>query len=294
MTAIDWLWPERFALGKLGLLVGLPDEGKGQIFADIAARVTKILLWPCGEGVAPQGNVILLSAEDAPGDTVVPRLAAAGADLDRIEIVSMVVNTDAKERMFSLATDLALLRRKIAEVGKVKLVLIDPISAYLGVGKIDSFRTTDVRAVLAPVVDLAADLNVAIIGIMHFNKKTDVSNALLRISDSAMSSPWLTTRKTIASCSSKQNTISLGEAMQPTTGTKSPAARDEAKKFLLDLLSSGQVPSSDVEDAAKGNGIAVRTLNRAKTDLDIVAKKNGPNGTWTWSLPEQKKHWNDD
>jgi hypothetical protein len=124
MTAIDWLWPERFALGKLGLLVGLPDEGKGQIFADIAARVTRILEWPCGEGVAPQGNVILLSAEDAPNDTVVPRLAAAGADLDRIEIVSMVVNTDAKERMFSLATDLVLLRRKIAEVGNVKLVLL--------------------------------------------------------------------------------------------------------------------------------------------------------------------------
>jgi putative DNA primase/helicase len=183
MSALQWLWPDRFAIGKLGILAGLPDEGKGQVFADMAARVTRGSEWPCGEGVAPQGNVILLSAEDDPQDTVVPRLAAAGADLDRVEIVSMVRDSN-KNRMFSLVTDLALLRQKIAEVGNVRLVLIDPISAYLGFGKIDSFRTTDVRAVLAPVVELAAELKVAIIGIMHFNKKVDITNALLRISDS--------------------------------------------------------------------------------------------------------------
>src|SRR5215471_10723969 len=41
LSAIQWLWPNRFALGKLGILGGLPDEGKGQIFADMAARVTR-------------------------------------------------------------------------------------------------------------------------------------------------------------------------------------------------------------------------------------------------------------
>jgi hypothetical protein len=183
LTAIQWLWPNRFALGKLAILGGLPDQGKGQILADMAARVTRGDEWPCEEGRAPQGNVILLTAEDDPNDTVVPRLIAAGADLDRIEIVQMVGNGD-KDRMFSLMTDLALLGEKITEVGNVKLIQIDPMSAYLGVGKIDSYRTTDVRAVLAPVVNLAAEQKVAIVGIMHFNKKTDVTNAMLRISDS--------------------------------------------------------------------------------------------------------------
>ena len=98
-----------------------------------------------------QGNVLLLTAEDNPSDTVVPRLAAAGADSTRIEIVKMVREAGA-DRMFSLQTDLAMLRRKIDEIGDVVLVLIDPISAYLGVGKVDSYRTTDVRAVLGPVV----------------------------------------------------------------------------------------------------------------------------------------------
>jgi len=183
IKAVNWLWPNRFALGKLELLVGLPDEGKGQLLCDIAARVSRAEQWPCAEGIAPLGNVITLTAEDDVGDTVVPRLVAAGADLERIYFPSMVCDR-GKDRMFSLVTDLQLLRQKITEVGDVVLIEIDPMSAYLGVGKVDSFRTTDVRAVLGPVVDLANECEAAIVGIMHFNKKTDVTNALLRISDS--------------------------------------------------------------------------------------------------------------
>src|SRR5262249_11591904 len=117
-------------------------------------------------------------------DTVVPRLLAAGADLERIEIVNMVGGDKDTDRMFNLMTDLALLKQKIVEVGDVRLIQIDPISAYLGIGKVDSFRTTDVRAVLARVVSVAAETTAAMVGVMHFNKKTDVTNAMLRISDS--------------------------------------------------------------------------------------------------------------
>jgi putative DNA primase/helicase len=87
--SISWLWPNRFALGKFGLVAGLPDEGKGQVFANMTATVTRGGEWPCGEGTAPKGNVIMLSGEDDISDTVVPRLMAAGADLDRVVIVSM-------------------------------------------------------------------------------------------------------------------------------------------------------------------------------------------------------------
>jgi DNA polymerase len=183
MSDVTWLWPNRFALGKLGIIAGLPDEGKGQLANFIAARVTTGGLWPMGEGRSPIGNVVILQAEDGLSDTVVPRLAAAGADLSRVHLLGMVEEQGAK-RMPSLQTDLELLRRKIAEVGDVKLVVIDPVSAYMGVGKMDSYRTTDVRAVLGPLVDLLEELGIAGVGIMHFNKKVDVTNALLRISDS--------------------------------------------------------------------------------------------------------------
>jgi putative DNA primase/helicase len=182
MASIKWIWPNRFAEGKLAIIAGLPDEGKGQL-AYMAAQITCGGSWPREEGHAPQGSVILLSAEDDPGDTIVPRLAAAGADLDRVEIVKMVGHGGGT-RMFSLVTDLDLLRQKVKEVGDVRMIQIDPLSAYLGHGKMDSFRVTDVRAVLGPVCELAAELKVAIVGVMHFNKKMDITNALLRISDS--------------------------------------------------------------------------------------------------------------
>jgi AAA domain len=183
MSNVTWLWPNRFALGKLGLIAGLPDEGKGQLANYIAARVTTGGPWPMGEGRSPLGNVVILQAEDGLSDTVVPRLVAAGADLSRVHLLGMVAE-QGKKRMLSLQTDLELLRRKIVEVGDVKLAVIDPVSAYMGVGKLDSYRTTDVRAVLGPLVDLLEEMMIAGIGIMHFNKKVDVTNALLRISDS--------------------------------------------------------------------------------------------------------------
>jgi hypothetical protein len=189
MEVYDWLWLDRFAIGEIGLIVGMPDEGKGQMLAYIAGRITRGLEWPNNEGCAPQGNVILLTAEDDVKKTVVPRLKAAGADLDRIEIVKMMHERDSKDgkqikRMFSLITDLERLREKIIARGNVKLVEIDPVSAYLGLGKVDSYRTSEVRAVLGPLKDLAEELAVGVIGIMHFNKKIDVTNVLLRVSDS--------------------------------------------------------------------------------------------------------------
>jgi hypothetical protein len=183
IVGLRWLWPNRFALGKLALIAGLPDRGKGLITADMIARVTTGGQWPCKEGSATKGRVLILSAEDDIEDTIIPRLAAVGADLSLVEIVRMVRVGEAK-RMFSLVRDLELLRRKVEELGDVVMVDIDPLSAYLGVGKIDSFRTTDVRSALAPLTEFAAEKRVLILGVLHFNKKADVTNAMLRISDS--------------------------------------------------------------------------------------------------------------
>jgi AAA domain len=75
MTGIKWLWQDRFAIGKLGIIAGLPDEGKGQTLAYIAAQVTNGGKWPMNEGHSPQGCVVIFSDEDDPNDTLVPRLA---------------------------------------------------------------------------------------------------------------------------------------------------------------------------------------------------------------------------
>jgi DNA polymerase len=337
LRAVEWIWPGRFAVGKLGIIAGLPDEGKGQILCDVAARITRGFAWPCGEGHAPQGNVILLTAEDDIEDTVAPRLVAAGADLNCIEIIRMVGEQD-KERMFSLITDLDLLRQKAVEIGDVRMIQIDPISAYLGIKQMDSFRATDVRAVLGPVTELARELKVLILGIMHFNKKTDVTNVLLRISDSlafgatsrhvyaVVNDPehgrklFVKGKNNLASADQKALAYSFRtrlvgtdaktgeliwaphivwhqehvdvtatEAMQAAAENKSPAARDTAKSFLEGMLSNGPIAAADIEEAAAANGIAERTLYRAKAELKIRAVKDGPmkdgQRTWQWHPP---------
>ena len=73
MTGIKWLWPDRFAIGKLGIIAGLPDEGKGLTLAFVTAQVTNAGPWPMNEGRSPQGNVIVFSDEDDANDTLVPR-----------------------------------------------------------------------------------------------------------------------------------------------------------------------------------------------------------------------------
>src|SRR5262249_58176023 len=83
MCGVDWLWPGRFARGKFGLIAGLPDMGKGQIAAFIAAAVTAAIELPCHEGSATQGNVLWFNAEDGVRDTVLPRLVAASANPNR-------------------------------------------------------------------------------------------------------------------------------------------------------------------------------------------------------------------
>lgn len=185
MRSVTWFWKGRFALGKIGIVAGHPDQGKGQFTCFMCSAATAFATLPCGEGKGIHGKVLLLTAEDGIEDTIIPRLVAAGADLTKVKIIGMVNHGEEKgEKMFSLKTDLDILKKEIIEVGNVVMVIIDPVSAYMGVGEMDSYRSTDVRGVLGPLKELAEELKVLVLGVMHFNKKVDVTNAMMRISDS--------------------------------------------------------------------------------------------------------------
>jgi putative DNA primase/helicase len=167
---VEWLWPCRVALGKLTLIAGEAGLGKSQVSLAMAAAVTTGGEWPCREGRAPKGNVVILSAEDGAADTVVPRLMAAGADRHCVHLVSAVRDRKSR-RAFDLSADLTVLEGKISEIDNVRLILIDPISSYLG-PRVDSHVNAAVRAVLEPVSEMAARRRVAIVAITHPPKGT--------------------------------------------------------------------------------------------------------------------------
>jgi putative DNA primase/helicase len=183
IESIDWLWPNRFARGKLGLLGGNPERGKGLIIADTFSRITRGAPWPCNEGTAPKGNLVLLQQEDDLNDTVAPRLRAAGADMSRVRILGMIRKVDGSgRRMFDLNNDLPKLWNVLDSLDDPVMLAIDPLTAYIG--RLNASSGNEVRSALTPLVDLLKHFHVAGLGIMHFNKKIDVDNALARIADS--------------------------------------------------------------------------------------------------------------
>lgn len=161
---VHWLWERRLALGKLSLIGGAAGTGKSTLALSLIAAVTTGGPWPCGEGRAPRGSAIILSAEDDEHDTIVPRLMAAGADPGRVGILSSV-SENAQRRPFNLRADLALLEIALKQLGDVRLVTIDPISSYLG--GVDANGNARVRALLHPLTALAARHGVAVVAITH-------------------------------------------------------------------------------------------------------------------------------
>jgi DNA polymerase bacteriophage-type len=168
--AMDWLWQGHILRGSQELLTGIPGGGKSQIHCAFVSYVTTGGAWPDGCNGAPAGNVIMLTAEDCLDQTIVPRLIAAGADRSRVFVLKKI-RKDNKERMFLLSEDLEELERMIGKVGDVRLITIDPITAYMG-HKLDSHRATDVRGQLGPLADLAELMDVALSAITHPPKHT--------------------------------------------------------------------------------------------------------------------------
>ena len=167
---VRWLWRGRIPLGKVTVLDGDPGLGKSTLMADIAARVTTARLLPDDSRSALDNpaSVLVLSAEDGAGDTIRPRLEAAGADLERVQIWHCNLDDDASEMLPSLPEDIGLLANLIQE-HEVALVTIDPLMAYLSANT-HSFRDQDVRRALAPLAKVGEATGAAIVLVRHLNK----------------------------------------------------------------------------------------------------------------------------
>ena len=319
---VQWLWPGRIPLGKLTLLAGVAGLGKSFLSLDLATRISNGLSWPdCIDDENPQGNVILLSAEDALADTVVPRLTWAKANLDRISAIEGVNLTDhSGQRSFDLQRDLLLLSDEIYRVGDVRLIVFDPLDSYLG-QNVNANKGTDVRRVLGPLTELAENTGAAVIGVCHLNKSPAL-NALFRVCGSIAygaiaRAAWLIAEdpgdpgrrlflkmklNLAAAAPNLAFTIwngmvlwsegvidmtadeVLGERRKDDDET--PSKIGDAVEFLEKALAQGQQKVSDVQKWASEAGISKSTLKRAKIKLNVNhdAIWGGKHTVWYYSL----------
>ena len=183
---IRWLWPGRIAQGKVSIIAGNPGLGKSQVTVGMAATVSTGGLWPVDRKSCEVGNVVILSAEDDPSDTIRPRLEASGADLSRVYILDAVldgplVGGGETPRAFNLKTDIAQLGNMLKEIGGAALVIIDPITAYLGTT--DSHKNAEIRALLSPLAEVAGQYGAAVVAVSHFNKNAN-TEAMMRVTGS--------------------------------------------------------------------------------------------------------------
>ena len=159
LTPVEWLWKPYLPFGKLSVLQGNPGEGKTYFAMHLAAACTNGKLLPNMERMEPF-NVIYQTAEDGLGDTVKPRLIEAGADLDRVLVI------DDSEVQLTLSDE--RIEKAIVE-NNARLVIIDPIQAYLG-ADVDMNRANEVRPIFMRLGQVAQRTGCAILLIGHLNK----------------------------------------------------------------------------------------------------------------------------
>jgi AAA domain len=125
----------------------------------------------------------ILTAEDGLRDTLVPRLMAAEANMSKIHFITgtRMDGADGDQAMFDVANDVAVLRKYLTANPAIKVLIIDPLTAYLGAGT-KAKENTDVRRVLTPLIKMAEEFGLLLLANNHLNKSG--GKALYRILDS--------------------------------------------------------------------------------------------------------------
>ena len=294
LTPVEWLWKPYLPFGKLSVLQGNPGEGKTYFAMHLAAACTNGKLLPNMERMEPF-NVIYQTAEDGLGDTVKPRLIEAGADLDRVLVI------DDSDVQLTLSDE--RIEKAIIE-NNARLVIIDPIQAYLG-ADVDMNRANEVRPIFMRLGQVAQRTGCAILLIGHLNKAAgmqslqrglgsiDIAAAVRSVMfigklkhDPTMR--ILTHEKSSLAPPGASLAFSLGDeggfrwvgeyditademmsGIEPQRETKTQQAKD----LICALLAGGkQVFSEDIDKAALERGIPGRTVRDAKRELGDALK----------------------
>lgn len=314
-VAIRWLWPGWLAKGKLHILAGAGGTGKTTLLISLIATITTGGRWPDGSRCSEPGNALIWSSEDDPADTLVPRLAAAGADLNRVHIIQGRINAQGEADPFDPANDIALLRATANEIGGVSLLMLDPIvSAVKG----DMHKANDVRRALQGVVDFAEQNLCAVVGISHFAKGGAGSSPADRVIGSQAFSALARTvlvaakqegtdMRVLARAKSNIGTdeggvsytiepCNIGDGIEATRVQWGDVIEGSAREILGDvetcdeerlddsdnpaealrrILSAGPLTGKEAKNLMVGNGYTQKQIRNARENLSITTARAG-------------------
>lgn len=182
MALTKWLWYERIPVGDVTVFAGMPAKGKSTAAIDVVSRLTTGRDFPAGvEKQVPACEVAILASEDNPKTTTVPRLHAAQADVSKVRLITGT--GDGKtEWEVALDRDLEHLKNFLYEHPDVKLIVMDPVTSYIG--DVDPNKPKEVRPFLNKLKRFAEEMGVSLLLIMHLSKNPDVS-ALHRVGGAA-------------------------------------------------------------------------------------------------------------
>lgn len=170
---VEWLWQDRIAFGAIAILDGDPSMGKSTICSDLAARVSAGKPMPLGGGQCDAAGVVVLSSEDSLANTVVPRLKAASANPERVELVHGVTGEHGSTLPLSIPEHLPALREAIISID-ARLVVIEPLLGFISL-KAHAHNDQQVRWALAPLASLADETGAAVLAVRHLTKKAGAS-----------------------------------------------------------------------------------------------------------------------
>ena len=305
---IEWLWYPFIPYGKLTIIQGDPGDGKTTMVLNLAAKLSKGEALDENMKVTEPVNVIYQTAEDGLADTVKPRLELAGADCERIIVI------DESDKSLSMVDE--RLEQAIVRTG-ARLLILDPIQAYLG-GGMDMNRANEARDMTKKLGALAEKTKCAIILIGHMNKASGNKAAYRGMGSidffAVARSVLLVGRvegesNTRAVVQIKNNLAAFGHpkafalsedgfkwlgdyeiTVDEVLGGITPKANkmEQAKQMLRELAETqNAVLSNEIFDRADELGISKRTLENAKKELGIRARKI--NNAWYWELDKVKQ-----
>ena len=323
---IEWLLYPFIPFGKVTIIQGDPGEGKTTMVLQIIAKLTRgepILLKQQSQKEAQKDskenlkqkvlsqdnpiqpvNVIYQTAEDGLGDTIKPRLLAAGADCSRVQVID---DREQPLTMLDVRLEDAIMQTK------ARMVVLDPIQGFLGTD-VDMHRANEIRPLMKRVAVLAEKYHCAIILIGHMNKNSNGKSSYRGLGSidfqAAARSVLIVGRlkdepETRVMCHVKSSLAPEGKSvafrLDKETGFQwigeydisaddllSGDARGQksriAKEFLLDILADGGMAQKKIEEEASKQGIKKKTLRNAKQELEIDSIKRG--NQWFWILSE--------